>query len=94
MSARNLNDNPIKILPEFGLFIQTNVSIRLKLVTVNNVKRRAVRILFPHVFTENPIHAYERPAEFDLESKLTSCEYKAAFLLLLAKRLYFNHNWL
>ena len=83
ITARALFRNPVKFVPQFGLFLQCNTIPKLNKLD-GGIKRRMVIINFPFQFVEEPTEPHHRPINADLKDKISkSDEWRAEFMLML-----------
>ena len=83
ITARALYANPVKFVPQFGLFLQCNTVPKLSAID-GGIKRRMVIITFPFQFVKDPIEPHHRPINIELKDKICkSDEWRDEFMLLL-----------
>jgi P4 family phage/plasmid primase-like protien len=83
ITARALYSNPVKYVPQFGLFLQCNTIPKLSAID-GGIKRRMVIIRFPFQFVETPTESHHRPINMDLKDKICkSDEWRDEFMLML-----------
>jgi P4 family phage/plasmid primase-like protien len=83
ISARILNANPVKQVPQWGLFLQCNSIPKLNKPD-GGAKRRMRIIRFPFQFVEKPRESHERLGNIDLKDKIAkSNEWRDEFILML-----------
>ena len=83
ITARALYSNPVKFVPQFGLFLQCNTIPKLSALD-GGIKRRMVVIRFPFQFVEKPTETHHRPINMDLKDKICkSDEWRDEFALML-----------
>jgi putative DNA primase/helicase len=83
ITARLLHQNPVKQVPQWGLFLQCNTMPVLN-KTDGGAERRMEVIYFPFQFVEKPTRAHERPINIDLRDKTAkSPEWRDEFFLML-----------
>lgn len=83
ITARALYSNPVKFVPQFGLFLQCNTIPKLSSMD-GGIKRRMVVIKFPFQFVETPTESHHRPINMNLKDKICkSEEWRDEFVLML-----------